>query len=168
MLLTKEIRFEAAHALANLKPGHKCMNVHGHNYVVGVELFGEPDEDTGMIVDFGTLKKVIMDKYDHALLLHQDHPLVSIMLLQGKSFAEKTKASCADEKAYRAVDAWAATQKMVVLDCSPTAENLAELIRKDLAAACGEKVVVSRVTVYENETSHATAHISQEEAHARS
>jgi len=162
MQITKEVRFEAAHALASLPAGHKCANVHGHNYVVGVEMFGEPDEDTGMVVDFGKISKTIRDKYDHALLLHEDHPIAQFWKqLQLPNFTGAAREPLS------LIHSWLLHQRLVILPASPTAENLAEAIRKDLSSACGENVVVTRVTVYENESANATSHISEEEANAR-
>lgn len=34
-------------------------NWHGHNYIIEVTVAGEPDPDTGYVVDLGKLKKVI-------------------------------------------------------------------------------------------------------------
>ena len=75
--ITKEFRFEMAHALfchAGL-----CKNIHGHSYTLSVTVIGKPvnDEnrsDNGMVMDFGDLKKIvneqIIDVFDHALVLH--------------------------------------------------------------------------------------------------
>ena len=52
----------------------KCNNAnwHGHNYVMEVTVAGEPDPDTGYVIDLGLLKKVIeervISKVDHANL----------------------------------------------------------------------------------------------------
>uniref|UniRef100_A0A6H1ZVJ2 Putative 6-Pyruvoyl tetrahydrobiopterin synthase n=1 Tax=viral metagenome TaxID=1070528 RepID=A0A6H1ZVJ2_9ZZZZ len=70
--ITKEFRFEAAHHLPNYEG--KCRFVHGHSYLLAVEVSGEIDESSetalnGMVMDFGELKKVvnkkIIDKLDH-------------------------------------------------------------------------------------------------------
>ncbi len=37
-------------------------NWHGHNYVIEVTVAGDPDPDTGYVVDLGKLKKVIQDR----------------------------------------------------------------------------------------------------------
>lgn len=56
-------KFDAAHHL----PHHvgKCKQVHGHTWVVAVEITysGELPDD-GMIMDFGDIKEVV-DKLDH-------------------------------------------------------------------------------------------------------
>lgn len=75
--ITKEFKFEMAHAL----PCHKgaCKNIHGHSYTLAVTLFGTPINDNscadnGMIMDFGDLKTIvrgqIISVFDHALVLH--------------------------------------------------------------------------------------------------
>uniref|UniRef100_A0A6M3M4T7 Putative 6-Pyruvoyl tetrahydrobiopterin synthase n=1 Tax=viral metagenome TaxID=1070528 RepID=A0A6M3M4T7_9ZZZZ len=68
--ITKEFEFHAAHHLPEHKGG--CKNVHGHSYILKVELQGtvcESGSSTGMIIDFGDLKQIVndnvIDKVDH-------------------------------------------------------------------------------------------------------
>ena len=80
--VTKEFRFEAAHALKGYDG--PCKNVHGHSYELSVTVIGTPIADRqstklGMVMDFGDLKKIIkkqiVDPFDHALLLNSELPL---------------------------------------------------------------------------------------------
>ena len=41
--LSRTFRFEAAHRLPMVPPGHKCHRVHGHSYVVDVFVAGDVD-----------------------------------------------------------------------------------------------------------------------------
>ncbi|MEI6172220.1 MAG: 6-carboxytetrahydropterin synthase [Bacteroidota bacterium] len=77
--VTKEFRFEAAHALKGYDG--PCRNVHGHSYELSVTIIGSPVCDPGsaklgMVMDFGELKKIIkkhiVDPFDHALLLNSE------------------------------------------------------------------------------------------------
>ena len=81
--ITKEFRFEGAHAL----PGYdgRCRNLHGHSYLMYVTIKGEPLNGTpspkeGMVIDFKQLKAIvneyIIGKFDHALVLRKDAPLM--------------------------------------------------------------------------------------------
>lgn len=54
--LWKEFRFEAAHRLPNMPPGHKCARLHGHSFRVEVHLEGPVDSYTGMLVDYADIK----------------------------------------------------------------------------------------------------------------
>ena len=57
---------------AHLLPGHfKCSNMHGHNYVLDLEIASE-NLNHGMIVDFVVIKKKLrelIEDYDHKLML---------------------------------------------------------------------------------------------------
>lgn len=73
---TKIFTFETAHLLKDYDG--PCRNIHGHSYTLYVTVSGEPVIDRtspklGMVMDFGDLKRlvnlVIIDKYDHALLI---------------------------------------------------------------------------------------------------
>ncbi len=77
--LTKEFRFEMAHALWNYDG--LCKHFHGHSYILRVTVIGTPNKDVnspkvGMVMDFGQLKKVVneevVDRLDHALVLNKD------------------------------------------------------------------------------------------------
>lgn len=77
--LTKEFKFEMAHALKGYDG--LCRNIHGHSYELLVTVTGIPVQDAtstklGMVMDFGDLKKIvracIIDEFDHALVLNRD------------------------------------------------------------------------------------------------
>jgi len=67
--VTIEETFAAGHALRNYRG--KCENVHGHNYRCQVTLEGAELDDTGLLVDFVELKRVVhgvLDRMDHQWL----------------------------------------------------------------------------------------------------
>ncbi len=79
--LTKEFRFEMAHALWNYDG--LCKNIHGHSYILFVTVIGEPITDKsnpklGMVMDFGDLKKIVaeevVDQLDHSVVLSKATP----------------------------------------------------------------------------------------------
>lgn len=77
--VTRRERFNAAHKLWNPQWSEeknaeifgKCANEnwHGHNYELFVTVKGQPDPDTGCIIDLKLLSKIlkeeIIDKLDH-------------------------------------------------------------------------------------------------------
>lgn len=86
--ITKEFRFEMAHALMGYDG--PCRNIHGHSYELKVTVKGEPivgkdHPKQGMVMDFGDLKRIvrseIIDIFDHALVLNQDMDQQAIRLL---------------------------------------------------------------------------------------
>jgi 6-pyruvoyltetrahydropterin/6-carboxytetrahydropterin synthase len=88
--ITKEFKFEMAHALKGYDG--LCRNIHGHSYELKVTVAGHPitDENNpklGMVMDFGDLKKIvrkaIVDKFDHALVLSNKMPETLIAELKG-------------------------------------------------------------------------------------
>jgi 6-pyruvoyltetrahydropterin/6-carboxytetrahydropterin synthase len=69
--LTKEFRFEAAHSLPHVPPGHKCGRLHGHSFRVDVSVRGPVDPRTGWLMDFAEIKehfRPLEDQLDHRLL----------------------------------------------------------------------------------------------------
>jgi len=67
--LTISVNFEAAHYINNY-PG-KCSRLHGHNWKVEVNIYGNELGELGMLVDFRDLKATvnkIMVNLDHYCL----------------------------------------------------------------------------------------------------
>lgn len=80
--LTKEFRFEGAHALTGYDG--KCRHIHGHSYILYVTVKGTPSNPdgtpkSGMLIDFTDLKRIvnerIIDRFDHALILRDSAPI---------------------------------------------------------------------------------------------
>jgi 6-pyruvoyltetrahydropterin/6-carboxytetrahydropterin synthase len=64
-----EHSFAAAHALRNYHG--KCENVHGHNYKIQVRVVGPKLDETGMLLDFIELKRLLRgatERLDHQFL----------------------------------------------------------------------------------------------------
>lgn len=70
MKITKEITFDSAHMLSNYNG--KCNNLHGHTYKLQIEVEGNINPETCMLIDFNELKEIInsniMRMFDHALI----------------------------------------------------------------------------------------------------
>ncbi len=109
MLITRRLEFDAGHRI----PDHKsqCRHLHGHRYALEITLAGDiihqdGDSANGMVMDFSEIKSLarrhLVDLWDHAFLAYVgDQPVVNFL----QSLPE---------------------HKTVLLDCIPTAENLAE------------------------------------------
>ncbi len=79
VFLTKRVEFSAGHRLFNPRFTDQrnretyglCNNPngHGHNYVLDVTIAGEPDPETGMIIDLKILKEIL----DQVLIRRVDH-----------------------------------------------------------------------------------------------
>lgn len=77
--ITRQVHFNSAHRLHNPTKSQRwnrekyglCTNPHwhGHNYVLEVTVAGEPDPETGYVLDLGELKRIlterIVDPCDH-------------------------------------------------------------------------------------------------------
>lgn len=114
MDITRRIEFDAGHRV----PGHRtpdgerpgpCSSPHGHRYRLEVTVNGDVPAD-GMVLDFGIVKRVLMDEV-HA---HLDHAMLVWALDETLRAAISTDAS------------W----KVAVLPDPPTAENLAGYIAR--------------------------------------
>jgi 6-pyruvoyltetrahydropterin/6-carboxytetrahydropterin synthase len=66
-MISKQFDFAAAHHLNGLPADHKCARVHGHNYLVQVQVYGDLDA-VGFVVDYGDLSFLgdyLRDRLDH-------------------------------------------------------------------------------------------------------
>ena len=79
VFITRQVHFNSAHRLVNPAKGKKwnekkfgpCTNPHwhGHNYVLEVTVRGQPNPETGYVIDLADLKAIlhlaVVDKCDH-------------------------------------------------------------------------------------------------------
>ncbi len=69
--LERSYRFEAAHFLPKVPPGHKCARMHGHSYQIEVVIEGEVDPERGWVMDFAEIDEYVtplVKKLDHQVL----------------------------------------------------------------------------------------------------
>jgi 6-pyruvoyltetrahydropterin/6-carboxytetrahydropterin synthase len=73
--LERSYRFEAAHVLPNVPPGHKCARMHGHSYEIVVAIEGEVDAARGWVMDFAAIDErtqPLVRELDHRVLNEVD------------------------------------------------------------------------------------------------
>lgn len=63
----KTFEISAAHKL-KLDYQSQCSQLHGHNWVVTVMCRSEKLDANGMVIDFSTIKKMVVDRLDHKVL----------------------------------------------------------------------------------------------------
>ena len=74
MRLDVEFYFAAAHRLPRYEG--PCFRMHGHNYKFFVAVEGEVDPATGMIADFGEIKRIVGER----ILARVDHRTLNDVL----------------------------------------------------------------------------------------
>lgn len=66
--ISKEHHFSASHQLKRLPADHPCSRMHGHNYIVEVELQSDALNEYGFVRDYrdmDALKRYIDEEIDH-------------------------------------------------------------------------------------------------------
>ncbi len=110
-------------------PG-KCGHVHGHTGRVEITLEGKDVDGLGMLKNFDSIKATLGvwldDNLDHSMLLNDKDPLVTILGEAG--------------------------EKLFIMDCNPTAENIARMIFKE---AKKKGLSVKSVAFWESPTANA-------------
>jgi len=137
---TKSLSWDMAHRL--YKHEGRCCAIHGHRYTAEFTLVADALDSCGRVLDFSTVKSSIgnwiNEYWDHALLLYEaDAELLPIFAQLPSHLKERVR----------------------VLPCNPTAENMASYLLEVVCPAVLQdlKVKVIRVTVWETPTSSATA-----------
>lgn len=67
-IITKEFHFSASHQLFGLMDNHPCGRLHGHNYIIEVELSAQDVNENGFVRDYrelDSLKHYIDSEIDH-------------------------------------------------------------------------------------------------------
>ena len=136
MLITRRLEFDAGHRI----PDHKsqCRHLHGHRYALEITLVGDVirqdgNAANGMVMDFSEVKALakrhVVDIWDHAFLVYSGDSQVLAFL-----------QSLPDHRT-------------VVLDCVPTAENLADTAFRILDPVYrdtyGNHLGLKRIRLYE-------------------
>jgi len=70
--LERSYRFEAAHSLPKVPPGHKCARMHGHSYQIEIAIEGEIDPERGWLIDFAEI-----DEHALPLVRELDHQVLN-------------------------------------------------------------------------------------------
>ncbi|NHJ84836.1 MAG: 6-carboxytetrahydropterin synthase [Asgard group archaeon] len=81
-------KFAAAHFVLG-ETG--CERLHGHNYLVEVQVFGEQDEKKNLVIDFLELKPFVrqfVEELDHKILLPTNNPNLLIENKQHELFVK--------------------------------------------------------------------------------
>jgi len=68
MEIYKVFKFDAAHQLPCVPPGHKCAKLHGHSFKVQIHVRGEVDPQKGWVMDFAGITAAfepILEQLDH-------------------------------------------------------------------------------------------------------
>ncbi|SHK35641.1 6-pyruvoyl trahydropterin synthase family protein [Thermocrinis minervae] len=154
-VISKTFRFEAGHRVwkQNLTmgrgsvftkeiPQNKCINLHGHSYVLEVYLGSDTLSQQEMVMDFYHLKNALKDlieEIDHSFIIDVHDPIYPEL----KAVAEKYGAF-----------------KIFPVEFCPTAEALAKffydfLKEKLKEAGLLEEVKVVKVVLWETATSKA-------------
>lgn len=127
-----------AHRLVDHPRG--CGRLHGHNYLIEIEVLSYDLNDDGMVIDFGHIKSTcdewLDSNWDHRLMLWDEDPLL------------KT------EEVSNAL----ALNGLVVVDGNPTAEYMASKLRmifSDLLRRILTPPFSINVTVHETSTGRA-------------
>jgi 6-pyruvoyltetrahydropterin/6-carboxytetrahydropterin synthase len=71
MRVYKEFSFEAAHFLPSAPQGHPNRRVHGHSFRARVTVEGEPDRESGLVMNLGDVETALAearDALDHRML----------------------------------------------------------------------------------------------------
>lgn len=125
--ITREIGIDMAHRVE--AHGSKCKHLHGHRYTVHATVSGpivKAGEEKGMVMDFGFLKEAMMDTIDavcdHATTLSITDPIAIRSL--GPQYRNAAEAVKRNGWTLRETDDFG---KLVLIDRTPTAENLAEV-----------------------------------------
>ena len=133
--LTKEFRFEGAHALPNYDG--LCRHIHGHSYILYVTIEGVPECDRsshkyGMIMDFKDLKSIVneevLNHFDHALVLRSDSPIAS--------------------------ELYSCYGNVMIVDFQPTCENLITYFAERIKGRLPKEVKLYSLRLYETATSY--------------
>lgn len=137
------LRFSAAHMVI----GHEsCGKIHGHSYIVDVELQGKRSGQFGFVIDFKILKDItrkICKSLDHRLLIPYNSPDLEVINENDKYFEFRLL----NDMEYKLPK-----QDLVLLPItSTTAEELSTYITNNIVQELEDTSTLSYIEVQVNE-----------------
>jgi 6-pyruvoyltetrahydropterin/6-carboxytetrahydropterin synthase len=108
----RTFRFESAHHLPNLPEGHKCRNLHGHNYRIEIVVAGALDA-RGFVKDFAEIDAEVaplLTQIDHRLLndvAGLENPTAEVIA----AWFLKRISGCESVRVYENDDCWAEVRR---------------------------------------------------------
>lgn len=137
------LRFSAAHMVI----GHEsCGKIHGHSYIVDVEVDGQRSGQFGFVIDFKILKNITRDickTLDHRVLIPVDSPDLKITY-EDENTVEFTVLDCLEYKLPK--------QDVVLLPItSTTAESLSVYITDNIVEKIKDIETLNYLEVQVNE-----------------
>ncbi len=137
------LRFSAAHMVI----GHEsCGKIHGHSYIVDVEVEGQRNGQFGFVIDFKILKDItrkICKSLDHRVLIPLDSPDLEVTYEDDNTIEFKV-LDCLEYKLPK--------QDVVLLPTpSTTAESLSVYITENIVEEIENKEFLDYMEVQVNE-----------------
>jgi 6-pyruvoyltetrahydropterin/6-carboxytetrahydropterin synthase len=133
---------------AHRQPNHDghCALIHGHNWDFEFEFEASELDDNGFVIDFGRLnwlKEYLDDRFDHKLVLNEDDPWLE-HLKMSLTVSTRSRPELADIT--------------VVANCGAEglAKSLFEQVIRRLELITDGRVILTRVTVFEDIKNSAT------------
>lgn len=137
------LRFSAAHMVI----GHEsCGKIHGHSYIVDVEISGQRSGKFGFVIDFKELKNItrkICKTLDHRVLIPAESPDLKITRDDSESI-EFTVLDCLEYKLPR-------EDVVLVPTMSTTAEDLSIYITGEIVKELNDVSTLEYIEVQVNE-----------------
>lgn len=134
----KKIGVEYAHQLYSSYTNLCHETIHGHSGIIELTMSSDKLNNDQMVIDFGeisnTIKKFLMEKYDHALFMPKQFPQDYLDLLRKYN------------------------KRLTVTDDNPTCERFAEMIYhevKDMLKDINPDIKLSNVRFHETSTGYA-------------
>ncbi len=138
--ICKRIRTETGHRLTNY---HKrCAHLHGHSLLWEVSVSAQLLDETGFIMDFSDLKKILkktVDQVDHAFLFHDQDPI--ILALGEYEAVEFLRATNGD------------SPRLFILPFNPTSENMVEWMSQLLIENLPYGITLESIKLWETSES---------------
>lgn len=122
------LNFDSAHYTEGIT--EKCKNLHGHTFTVDVEVEGETNDETGMVIDFDAIKSAVKETlrdWDHKVIVPKEKR--TLIEIDGPFTCE-----------------------LKTIEGQPTTENIADNLASEISDKLGQP---TKVKVYEGKKNYA-------------
>lgn len=165
--IDKEFHFEMGHRVWAQKLEHPglsidtecaCKHLHGHSYVIKVEVTSDKLNEAGMVLDFKNLnfvKEFVDSVLDHKFMIDINDPNFQLITATAPvASIDKQFINLSVLRPTTEPDIKLHRDSFVLVDFVPTSENICRYIKEYVQEVLGDVAVVTAVEIWETKKSH--------------
>lgn len=164
--IDKEFHFEMGHRVwaqkldrphLSISTDCACKHLHGHSYVIKVELSSTSLNESGMVLDFkeiNFMKEFVDNVLDHKFMVDINDPNFRLITGVNPPAIEVNFTNLSELVGTEDEQLYSHIQGFVLVDFVPTSENICKYLKQYAQSVLGDVAKVTALELWETKKSH--------------